>query len=98
MKLLNWKPVRTDAGLRGFAFVEYHGLILRDFAVYNKAGQPHGHFPGRTLWNGEDAKVDENGKILFSPIIEWTSRNKYFEFINEIVYVIEQQHPGATAP
>ena len=98
VKILDWRPL-TKGALRGFAKIEMpSGMIISDVTVLTGANGP-GASPPSKPQIGRDGTVmkDQTGKIKYTPIIEFTSKEVRDRWSAQVIEALRAQHPGALA-
>jgi hypothetical protein len=94
--LVEWKPMNRNS-LRGFACVKYGSLKIRDVTVHNNGTRQWANMPSKPLIGTDGtAQKDENGKIKYVPLLEWSSREAADKFSEEVIAAVERESPGAT--
>jgi hypothetical protein len=96
LQLLGFKSVRRN-GLRGFAEVRLpNGLIINDVVVGMANGRQWALLPSKPMVDRDGNLLrEESGKIRYSAILEWGSRELQQEFSKRIVALVRAQHPDA---
>lgn len=94
--LLDWKPMRRNS-LLGFANVQLGALKIKDVAVNTSNGRTWANLPSKPMID-RDGNVtrDENGKIRYLPLLEWSSRESSDRFSEAVIAAVEEKNPGAT--
>jgi hypothetical protein len=90
-KIRRWNPHRNPAGsLLGFLSVELpSGLIINDLKLMiGPAGTPWIALPAI-----KRPQLDENGKQIWSPIVEIPDRGRRARFNELVLDAMRQQHP-----
>lgn len=93
IELTGWRPMVKNT-LRGFATIKFPmGLTVRDLTV---------HVKGDNKWVGLPAKVQidqdgavrrsETGKILYSAVMEWSTRELGDRFGAAVIELVENHH------
>jgi hypothetical protein len=93
-----WRPLRKNS-LVGFAKVELpSGMILADVTVLAGANGPWASPPSKPMI-GSDGVVmkDASGKVRYSPIIEFTSKEIRNRFSAAVIEAVREAHPEALA-
>ena len=93
-KILEWREVRRNA-LLGFAKIEFaSGMIVSDVTILTG---PKGHWasPPSKPMVGRDGAVmrDDDGKIRYSPIIEFVSKDVRNRWSESIIEAMRAAHP-----
>ena len=93
--LENWRPLVRNT-LRGFATVRVGALKISDVAVHVKNDRTWAQLPSKPQI-GQDgiARRNDAGKIQYSPVIEWTTRESADRFSDGVVAAINGEHPDA---
>lgn len=96
--LLSWRPLNRNS-LRGFASVRVGAsLKINDVAVHRHAnGKAWAQMPSKPVITHEGTvKRGPDGKIVYSPMLEWTDRGASDRFSEAVIAAIEAGNPGAT--
>ena len=95
--LLEWKAVKKST-LRGFAKIRVgKALAMRDVALHVKNGRRWAQPPSRPMIGADGAiKMGDNGKPMYSPVVEWLDRESADRFSEAVIEAVEREHPGAT--
>ena len=98
MKLLSFRPLNKN-GLRGFATVELSiGLRLIDLPIFVGANGPWAALPRKAKLDAERRqKTGADGRPVFEPVADWSSRDLADKFSAAVVDLVRAQHPGALA-
>lgn len=98
VSLLAWKPLPRNS-LRGFAKVRLgKSMIINDVAVHCSHGRRWAQLPAKPLVLSDgQVKRDQNGKMTYVPLVEWTDREASDRFSEAVISAVEREHPGATA-
>lgn len=94
--ILDFRPL-LKGSLRGFAKVQLpSGMILNDVQLMHSSASWWASPPSRPMI-GRDGTVlrDANGKIRYSPIVEFTSREIRDRWSSAIVDALRAAHPEA---
>jgi len=91
----SFAPVRKNT-LRGFAEVQLpSGMIIADVAVHVTEGRPWASPPSKAMLDRNGAALrDEVGKVRYSPIISFASKDLRDKFSAAIIDAMEAAHPG----
>ena len=97
ISLLGWKPMARNS-LRGFAKIRLgKSLIINDVAVHCSHGKRWAALPSKPLVTQDGAvKKDQNGKMTYVPLMEWTDRDASDRFSEGVIAAVERENPGAT--
>ena len=96
--ILDFRALRKNS-LLGFAKVELpSGMIVADVTVLSGERGPWASPPSK-LMVGRDgvAMKDATGKLRYSPIIEFTSKEIRDKFSEAVIAAIRESHPEAFA-
>lgn len=81
--------------LRGFATVELpSGLIIKDIPVLESGNGRWAALPSKPQIK-DGSPVLKDGKLQYTPILEWRSRELSDGFSEAVVSLIEDNHPDA---
>ena len=94
----SWKPLQKNT-LQGFATIEIGALALRihDIAVHRKGNRTWAALPAKPWLKGGVAITDDAGKIQYSAMFEFTSREVADAFSRAVARAVEEKFPGALA-
>lgn len=97
LRILEWRPLRKNS-LLGFAKVELpSGMVLHDVAVHQPNGSTWASPPSKPMIGRDGAVMkDPNGKIRYSPIIEFTSK-EIRDISRAVIEALRAAHPEALA-
>jgi DNA-binding cell septation regulator SpoVG len=93
-KILDWRPMQRNT-LRGFAKVEFgSGLIISDVTILKGDRGPWASPPSKPMV-GRDGTVmkDQDGKVRYTPIIEFSSREIRDKWSDSIIEAMRATHP-----
>lgn len=96
--ILAWRPLTRNT-LRGFATVRLGAALkINDVAVHrHENGRCWAAMPSKpVILPDGSAKIGDNGKQIYVPILEWTDRAASDRFSESVVAALEFDHPGAT--
>jgi DNA-binding cell septation regulator SpoVG len=96
-RILDWRPLRKNS-LLGFAKVELpSGMIIADVTVLTGTNGPWASPPSKPMIgsDGTVMKDSTTGKIRYSPIIEFTSKQVRTRFSDAVIEAVQQSHPEA---
>lgn len=97
ISLTDWREMKRNS-LRGFASVRIGGLLIRDIAIHTSHGKRWASLPSKPLIGTDGtAKRQNNGKIAYTPVLEWSRRELQDEFSEAVVEALEREHPGSTS-
>jgi hypothetical protein len=94
----DWRPVRRNT-LCGFARIHIAELDLSiyDVAVHQKGDRSWARLPSKP-WIRDGAVVtDDDGKVQYSPILEFSRREVREAFSNAVVRAVVERFPNALA-
>jgi hypothetical protein len=91
----SFSPIRKNT-LRGFATVQLpSGMIVADIGIHTDSGRVWASPPSKAMLNRDGATIrDDAGKVRYSPIITFASKELRDRFSAAIVDAIETAHPG----
>ena len=97
LALIDWKPVARNS-LRGFAAVRLgKSLIIRDITIHCSSGRRWAGMPGKPLLQSDGtAKLGNNGKPTYVPVMEWATKDAADRFSEAVIAAVEREHPHAT--
>jgi hypothetical protein len=97
-KIRRWQPFRNPAGtVLGFLSIELtSGLIINDAKLMvGPAGRHWIALPAnKQIDKDGNPRLDANGKQLWSPIVEFASRDARGRFNELVLAALRRQHPG----
>ena len=87
----------TKNTLRGFARVRLpSGLVLHDVAIHQRDGTAWASPASKPMLNRDGHQMkDQNGKLMWLPIISFTSREVRDRLNTAILDALHQSHPEA---
>jgi hypothetical protein len=98
----SWRPFRNPAGtILGFLSIELpSGLVINDAKLMvGTAGKHWIALPAiKQIGKDGEPRVDDNGRQLWSPIVEFATRDARDRFSELILAALRRQHPGAFDP
>jgi hypothetical protein len=96
LQLLTFKLVRKNS-LRGFAEVRLpNQLIISDIVVGEANGRQWALLPSKPMVDRDGNLLrDPDGKIRYSPVVEWGSPALRDEFSKRVVALVRARHPDA---
>jgi hypothetical protein len=93
MRLISWKPLVKNS-LRGFATIELPiGLKIIDCPVLVGSNGAWATLPSRPVLDRDGRQAKPDGKLQYSTILEWKSRDLSERFSQTIVELVRQAHP-----
>lgn len=96
--ILGWNPLVRNT-LRGFAAIRLGaGLKINDVAIHrHENGKCWASMPSKPviLANGT-AKKGDNGKAIYTPILEWVSKDMRDRFSDSVLTALELEYPGVS--
>jgi hypothetical protein len=96
----SFKPLRKNTML-GFCeiYLSDLDLTMKDIALHEKSGSRWAAPPARPQISKDGAVIrdESTGKIAYSPIIEFTSRNSRDEFSKAVIAAVCARVPGVFA-
>ncbi len=103
MKLVKFKPVKSDSQLVGFVNVELEtvGLRLIDMTVFRSGKYgPWVGLPSKPVLDQETGRVRTNydGKKLYDPCAEWVDRKYSDAFTKQVIALIREKYPEVLPP
>jgi hypothetical protein len=95
-RILDWRPLRKNS-LLGFAKVEMpSGMIVADVTILTSERGPWASPPSKPMVDRAGTVVkDQNGKIRYSPIIEFRSKEIRDKFSENVIAALHSSHPEA---
>ena len=98
VQIRDWRPMRKGS-LLGFAKVELpSGMILNDVTVLYGDRGAWASPPSKPMIDRDGiAMKDANGKLKYTPIIEFASKEIRERFSNAVVEALRAAHPEALA-
>ena len=94
----DWRPMRKGS-LLGFARIELpSGMLISDVTILTGERGPWASPPSKPMI-GKDgtALTDSNGKLRYSPIIEFTSKEVRDRFSAAVIEAMRAAHPEVLA-
>ena len=94
----SWKPLRRHS-LLGFASITIGELELKihDVAVHQKADRMWAALPARPWVQNGAVVVGDDGKVQYSPILEFSRREVRDAFSNAVIRAVTERFPAALA-
>ena len=98
LSLVGWKVLQRNT-LRGFAKVRLgKSLLISDVALHCSHGRRWAQFPAKPLLLSDGtAKKNEQGKIQYVPLLEWTDKSAADRFSEAVIDAVEKEYSGATS-
>lgn len=95
-RILDWRPLRKNS-LLGFAKTELpSGMVIADVTVLIGERGPWASPPSKPMVDRDGVVMkDQNGKIRYVPVIEFTSKEVRNKFSNNVIDALRQSHPQA---
>jgi DNA-binding cell septation regulator SpoVG len=96
LRVLEWRPLHKNS-LRGFAKIELpSGMILAAVTILTGANGAWASPPSKPMI-GRDGIVmkDADGKARYTPIIEFTSKERRDKFSAAVIEALRVTHPEA---
>ena len=96
--LLSWRPLNRNS-LRGFASVRVGAALkVNDVAVHRHShGKAWAQVPSKPVLTSDGTtKKSPDGKVVYSPMLEWMDRGASDRFSEAVIAAIEAGNPGAT--
>jgi hypothetical protein len=101
VRIVDFRSVRRNS-LLGFARVELpSGMVIADVTVMlaGTTGRPWASPPSKPMVDREGVVLkDPNGKIRYTPIIEFTSREIRTRWSDAVIAAMQAAHPEAFVP
>jgi hypothetical protein len=93
LRLLEWRPLVKNS-LRGFASVELpSGLTIADISVHVSHGKRWASLPARPqITSDGTVRRGDDGRIAYSSILKWRSRELQDGFSAAVVRAVEAEH------
>lgn len=90
----DWKPMERNT-LRGFARVRLpSGMVLHDVAIHQKNGSAWASPASKPTIDRDGAVLkDQNGKVRYTPIIDFTSRETRNRWSDAVIAAVRDAHP-----
>jgi hypothetical protein len=84
--------------LQGFAEITIQdiGLTIKDVAIHDKNGSRWAQPPARAQVRAGAVVTDDNGKVQYFPIIEFTSREARDEFSKGVIAAVLARLPACS--
>ena len=99
IKVLEFREVRKGSSLRGFAKVQFaSGLIVNDVTVLVGDRGPWASPPSKPRINSDGTvQKSADGKILYTPIIDFASREIRARWSDAVIEAVRAAHPEVLA-
>jgi len=96
--LLAWRPIRKGS-LLGFASVRLgKSLQINDISVCRTGDRLWASLPSKPVLTRDGApKVNERGKAVYSPILQWTDPASRDRFSEAVVAIVQREHAADLA-
>ena len=96
IQIRDWRPMRKGS-LLGFAKVEMtSGLILLDVTILTGERGPWASPPSKPMIDRDGvAMKDTNGRVRYSPVVEFASKQVRERFSAAVVDALRAAHPEA---
>jgi hypothetical protein len=93
VSLTEWRPLRRNS-LLGFASIRVGALLIKDVTVHASNGKRWAGLPAKPrIASGGEVMKDDKGKILYTPVMEWTNRETADRFSNAVIAAVSREHP-----
>ena len=93
VSLTDWRPLRRNS-LLGFASVRVGALLIKDITLHVANGKRWAGLPAKPrLSAGGEVMKDAKGKVLYTPVMEWTNRDTADRFSNAVIDAVAREHP-----
>lgn len=98
IQIRDWRPMRRGS-LLGFAKIELpSGMILADVTILAGDRGPWASPPSKPMIDRDGAAMkDGNGKVRYSPLVEFTSKDVRERFSAAVIDGLRAAHPKAFA-
>jgi hypothetical protein len=98
LRILDWRPLKKNS-LLGFAKVELpSGMVISDVTILTGERGPWASPPSKPMIDREGvAMKDDKGKLRYSPIIEFASREIRDRWSAAVIEAMRAAHPEALA-
>jgi hypothetical protein len=94
VSLTDWRPLRRNS-LLGFASIRVGALVIKDVTLHSSNGRRWAGLPAKPrMSQGGEIMKDERGKVLYTPVLEWSNRETADRFSNAVIAAVEREHPG----
>jgi hypothetical protein len=97
--ILDWRPLRRNS-LLGFARVQLpSGLVINDCIILTGERGPWATPPSKPQISRDGNVIkDQNGKIRYTPVFEFTSREIRDRWSGAVIEALRTSHPEAFVP
>ncbi len=94
--ILDWRPLRKNS-LLGFVKVELpSGMVIADVTALDGERGAWASPPSKPMIDRDGAVMrDATGKVRYTPIIEFTSKEIRNRFSESVIAALRQSHPEA---
>ena len=98
-KIFEFREVRKGSSLRGFVKAQFPGgLIMHDITVLIGERGSWASPPSNPRINADGTvQKTADGKIIYSPIIEFASREVRIRWSDAVIDALRAAHPGVLA-
>jgi hypothetical protein len=98
VRCTDWRPLRKNT-LLGFARVQIAelDLTIHDVALHRSHGRLWAQLPSRPWVKDGQVVLGEDGKIQYSPLLEFGRREVRDAFSAAVIRAIEERFPDAFA-
>ncbi len=98
VEILDWRAM-AKGSLLGFAKVGMpSGLILNDVTILTGDRGPWASPPGKPMIGRDGtALTDGKGKVKYTPVVEFTSKDSRDRFSAAVIEAMRQAHPEVIA-
>jgi hypothetical protein len=92
----DWKPLKRNT-LLGFARIHVveMDLVVHDVAVHEGHGKRWAQLPSRPWVKGNEVVTDDNGKIQYSPLLEFPRKEVRDAFSQRVIEAVLAAYPRA---
>jgi hypothetical protein len=94
--VLNWRPL-AKGSLLGFAEIRLGALIITDVTVNQSNGTRWAGLPAKAQIDREGNVRRDNGKILYSKVMQWATKEAGDRFSQSVIAAIMEKYPDALA-
>jgi DNA-binding cell septation regulator SpoVG len=95
-RIIEWRPLRKNS-LLGFARVGFpSGMVISDVTILSGDRGPWASPPSKPMLDRDGvAMKDQRGKIRYSPLIEFTSKEIRDRWSDTVIEALRSAHPEA---
>ena len=95
-RIIEWRPLRRNS-LLGFAKIELpSGMVISDVTILSGDRGPWASPPSKPMLDRDGvAMKDQRGKIRYSPLIEFTSKEIRDRWSAAVIVAMRAAHPEA---